>query len=100
MSEVISWQGPKPPKKLEADKNRPKIFLPKKHKKQDNLGIGFLVEGIEQSDFGRSELSSDFQRSRPANGFVQCQASEAPSMLKLFYQSQPNPDNYLPEVGF
>ncbi|CAK5082991.1 unnamed protein product [Meloidogyne enterolobii] len=31
-------------------------------------GISFLVEGLEKSDFGLSLGSSDYQRSREANG--------------------------------
>nr|CAD2147654.1 unnamed protein product [Meloidogyne enterolobii] len=63
-------------------------------------GISFLVEGLEKSDFGLSLGSSDYQRSREANGFIHCNKniSDNLTLLNVFYDSQKTPDNYAPEA--
>ncbi|KAL3090551.1 hypothetical protein niasHS_005463 [Heterodera schachtii] len=66
--------------------------------------IGFVVEGIERSDFGKSLRTSNFQRSRAALGFQNCEdetlaaVGAKSSLIKVFYESQQGPSNYEPEA--
>ncbi|CAK5073933.1 unnamed protein product [Meloidogyne enterolobii] len=62
-------------------------------------GIDFLVEGLENSDYGLSLKTSDYQRSRPANGFIKCNPnSTKPTLVDVFYDSQAKPGIYEPEA--
>ncbi|KAL7075652.1 hypothetical protein ACQ4LE_005071 [Meloidogyne hapla] len=61
-------------------------------------GISFLVEGLEKSDFGLSLGTSDYQRSREANGFIRCNISSNITLVNVFYDSQKTPNNYDPEA--
>ncbi|KAL3094591.1 hypothetical protein niasHS_004775 [Heterodera schachtii] len=75
----------------------------KKNNGPPKNGITFVVEGIERSDFGQSLRTSNFQRSRAALGFQNCEdeslaAGAKSSLIKLFYASQRRPSNYEPEA--
>ncbi|KAL3086108.1 hypothetical protein niasHS_008529 [Heterodera schachtii] len=74
-----------------------------KNNRPPNNGIAFVVEGIERSDFGQSLRTSNFQRSRSALGFQNCEDETLPagaksSLIKVFYESQRGPSNYEPEA--
>uniref|UniRef100_A0A914LU98 Uncharacterized protein n=1 Tax=Meloidogyne incognita TaxID=6306 RepID=A0A914LU98_MELIC len=62
-------------------------------------GINFLVEGLENSDYSLSLPTSDYQRGRPANGFINCNPTPTKlTLVDVFYNSQKGPGIYEPEA--